>query len=782
MTKKKNTSRLIDNLRKVLLQYIQGKRFASVSEEDLMAKLAIAKEHAEFFRSLLQECVNAGLLIRSSDNLYITPSSVVEHIRGTLHAHARGFGFVEPEDRRRFPQDIFIPKHLTSTAVDGDIVDVVITGAGLADKGPEGRIAAVITRSRTHIAGTVKTIQSQTEALVYVPLLGNGHPVYMEYDAKEPLAIGDRVVMKVLDWGDNKQGTRTYFSHMIGNLADATKDVPAAIEIFQLRSDFDIETHFEAAQFGSRVSLEAFKGREDLRDLITITIDPDTAKDFDDAISLTQDDEGTYHLGVHIADVSYYVRPGSPIDKEAALRCNSTYFPGTCVPMLPSTLSENLCSLKEKVNRLTVSVLMRYSKDGNLLEYRIVRSVIRSRKRLTYGQAKEILDGRKRSSHLELLERMVTLCKLLKGQRQKRGSIELSVPELAINIDPLTGMPSGTTMIEYDITHQMVEEYMLKANELVAQHLTQQGSILSYRVHEEPAEESRREFVQLARYFGFGLQDEPTAEDLQGLFREAENTPYAAHLATSFIRSMRLALYSAENIGHYGLQLTHYCHFTSPIRRYIDLVIHRVLFGSHCSPEEMASISKQCSDQERLSAKAENYVRTLKKLRLLEKQHEIEKDKSYEAIITRIKPFGIFFEITSLFLEGFLHISAIGSDYFVFDQLHNQLRGRHTGVTFRCTDPINVILERVDLIMLESTWSMVEEPLDNYLVRQHRTDALKPKMKGEAGKGAKKLEKVAKASLNEKPNLKKNLKAKKTAKKTSAPPPKKVKAKKITKT
>lgn len=753
--KKKSSNRIIENLKKVLNQYIHGKGFTSLSSEELIAKLSIPLQHAPAFQAILQDCVDTGALLKNEKNLFVSPSESIEHIRGTLRTHMRGFGFVEPNDRKRFPQDIFIPKHLTATAVDGDCVDIEITGPGLADKGPEGRVIAVVTRSRTHIAGTIRTLQSTTEALVYVPILGNSHPVYMEHDPQEPLQIGDRIVMEVVEWGEGKQGTRTRFSHMIGNLADATRDVPAAIELFQLRAHFDLDAQHESLQCGTRVSQQAIKEREDLRSLICVTIDPDTAKDFDDALSLTIDEEGVYHLGVHIADVSYYVRPGSAIDREAALRCNSTYFPGTCVPMLPSALSENLCSLQEQVNRLTVSVLMRCSQEGELLDYRIVRSVIRSQKRFTYKEAKAVLDGVKRSVHRDMLERMVVLCKLLKAQRHKRGSIELSIPELSVEIDPLTGIPSGTTMIEYDITHQMVEEFMLKANEIVAQHLASQGSTLSYRVHEEPAEESRREFVQLARYFGFPLQDNPTAENLQALFLEAEHTPYAAHLATSFIRSMRLAIYSTENIGHYGLQLTHYCHFTSPIRRYVDLVIHRVLFGDVRALEEMTLISKQCSDQERLSAKAEGYVRTLKKLRLLEKQHQKEPDLTYEAIVTRIKPFGLFFEITSLFLEGFLHISALGSDYFIFDALHNQLRGRHTGSTFRCTDPISVLLERVDLVMLETTWSIVEpettvEQLSARPKKERKTDK----------KTSKKIEKAPKtkqkhASSKEKPSQEK---------------------------
>lgn len=629
-------------------------------------------------------------------------------ITGILRVHPRGFGFLQPHDPVAHPQDIFIPKHLTQNAVDGDTVEVQISPDNYSEKGPEGRVTAIIARNRTHAAGIVRAISAYGEVTAYVPLLGASHPVLVELPDQQTLRIGDRIVMEIMEWGNASQATTARLSHLLGHISDPKCDISAAIEEYDLRHDFSQDVLDEAAAYGTRVSAAAISEREDLRDLVCVTIDPDTAKDYDDAISISKDKDGRYHLGVHIADVSYYVKAGSALDQEAALRCNSTYFPRTCVPMLPPTLSENLCSLKANVNRLTASVMMTFSPDGTMQDYRIARTVIRSEKRMTYGEAKLILDGEKTSPHAPLLHLMVELCSRLKRKRYERGSIEFSIPELVVMVDRESGIPTGTQLVHYDVTHQMVEEFMLKANEVVAAHLTHQGKGLTYRVHEEPAEESLREFAMLANAFGFKLSDKPTSEELQQLFQEAMDTPYGSYLATSFIRSMRLAIYSAENIGHYGLRLTHYCHFTSPIRRYVDLIVHRILFGDTHAEEQLVAISKRCSDQERLSAKAESNVVILKKLRLLESKQKEAQDHQYEAIITRVKPFGITFEVLDVMLEGFFHVSALAADYFVYDDTKRQLRGRHTGKTYSSGDRIHVRLKTVELILLESSWELLE--------------------------------------------------------------------------
>jgi len=306
---------------------------------------------------------------------------------------------------------------------------------------------------------------------------------------------------------------------------------------------------------------------------------------------------------------------------------------------------------------------------------------------------------------------MVEVCNLLKRKRYERGSIEFSMPELVVIVDE-NGVPTNTDYIEYDITHQMVEEFMLKANELVALHLSGEGKNLTYRVHDEPAEEHLRDFAMLATAFGFKLPDKPTSPDLQKLFEEAVNTPYGRYLATSYIRRMRQAMYSAENVGHYGLNLSHYCHFTSPIRRYVDLVIHRLLFGEDDNVDYITEISERCSEQERISAKAENRVVLLKKLRLLDAIHKKDQYKTYEAVVTRVRNFGITFEVLELMLEGFLHVSELDQDYFVFEEKVQRLRGVYHGYGYGCGDKITVMLKDVDLIVLETKWYLREKIKD----------------------------------------------------------------------
>ena len=343
-------------------------------------------------------------------------------------------------------------------------------------------------------------------------------------------------------------------SAYIGHISDPSCDVAGAIEEYELGAEFSKNALEEAMEYGNQVTAKDLKNREDLRSLSCFTIDPDTAKDYDDALSLTIDKSGEFHLGVHIADVSHYVKPGTALDREASERCNSVYFPGSVLPMLPHELSSHLCSLKQDVNRLTISVLMVLDRDGSLRDYRICRSVIKSQKRFTYREAKEVLDGKKKSKFGATLEEMVKLCFLLKKKRTARGSIEFSLPDLSMELTE-GGSVKKFELIEYDITHQLVEEFMLLANEVVATHLSKNGKPLTYRVHDQPSPENIRDFSLTASMMGFPLPAAPTSEQLQHLFDMAQKTPFGQFLATSFIRSMKLASYSTENIGHYGLGL-----------------------------------------------------------------------------------------------------------------------------------------------------------------------------------------------------------------------------------
>lgn len=697
-------TKLFENFLRVAGQFVQGKNYRPLTLLELAAKLSILKDHFTTFQQSLAQLEKEGKIALKEGKYHSIAVGSADLVRGIIRMNQRGFGFVEADDSLRFPQDIFIPKHSTNHAIDGDMVEVAVASV-VSEKGPEGKVVNILERSRTHLAGIVVRL-SGSSAEVYVPLLGSEQSVLCHFTKDSPLIVGDRIVMEVSEWGSQRDSTECKLSHKIGHISDPSCDIPAAIEEFGIRNQFPEAAIEEARAVGKSVPAKTIKEREDLRELETFTIDPDTAKDYDDAVTLTRGEKGLYHLIVHIADVSHYVQTGSELDKEAFLRANSTYFPGKCIPMLPSELSDNLCSLKPNVNRLTVSVFMDFDASGSMVQHRIAKTVIHSQKRFTYREAKRVLDGKVESPHSATLKLMVELCLLLKKKRYERGSVEFAMPELVVLVDE-KGVPTGTDYVEYDITHQLIEEFMLKANETVAQHLDQKGKGVPYRVHDVPSEENMRDFALLANAFGFKLPPAPTAHDVQNMFEEALKTPYGQYLATSYIRRMRLAVYSPVNIGHFGLALTHYCHFTSPIRRYVDLVAHRLVFTDTHDIQTLNKIADRCSERERISAKAEGSVVTLKKYRLLEKLQQENPHREYQAVITRIKPFGIYFEILELMLEGFIHISEIGTDYYEFSEKDNRLIGVKRGEQFIAGNKIWVMLQDINLITCESKWYMV---------------------------------------------------------------------------
>lgn len=699
-------SKLFNNLFKAAEQFIKGKSFTPLTFKELFARLGFAEQHEDLFKQVLKELTRQGVLTLKKGRY--TLETKQEIYTGLIHMHPRGFGFVTLDDPAPFPEDVFIPKHLTQGAVDGDTVEVAVNPEAFSEKGPEGQVVTIVSRGRTHMAGVIAEVSAHGDAFAYVPLLGLSQKVYVEPCDERRFVVGDRIVMEVVEWGSKSADAVGRFSRYLGHISDASCDIPAAIEEFELRSEFPTKAVKEAKSLGTKVALAEIARREDLREMEIFTIDPDTAKDFDDALSLSKSKKGHYQLGVHIADVSHYVAPGTALDKEAQKRCNSTYFPTKCIPMLPPELSDNLCSLKPKVNRLTISVFMDFDSEGELIDYRVAKTVIKSAKRFTYKEAKQVLDGKKKSKHAPKLHLMVELCRLLKKKRYERGSIEFSLPETVVLVDQ-KGEPQGTETVEYDVTHQLVEEFMLKANELVATHLSKIGKNLTFRIHDEPSAENLKDFSILVGAFGFELPVAPQPKELQTLFDEALATSYGPFLATSYIRRMRLAQYSADNIGHYGLGLSHYCHFTSPIRRYVDLVVHRILFGEADERETVEKISQECSEQERISAKAEGSVVNLKKLRLLDKLAKESPDRQFDAIVTRVKPFGFYFEVLDLMIEGFIHVSELSNDFYAYSDEKQVLRGVRHGGSYHCGERITIMLKEVDFIFRECKWDMILE-------------------------------------------------------------------------
>ncbi len=663
--------------------------------EALIEKLKIAPQHVETILSILNELakeqtivVENGLISKEKPQAAAATTTI-----GTISIHPKGFGFVVSKDLAAYPQDIFIPKPFIADALDGDEVLTQIT-AVTSPKGPEGAILKVLKRRHHEVTGTIISRIDQKSYALFAPLYGAHKQVVARTDKVMKLSPGTRLTITVTEWGSEKDPVYGDLKTILGQMDDPSIDVQAGVLEYHIAHRFPETCVSEAKTYGKKITPSQCKNREDLTQLETFTIDPTTAKDYDDALSVIK--EGSrYRLYVHIADVSYYVKPQSALDDEAYKRGNSTYFPGRCIPMLPEELSNELCSLKENVKRLAVTVEMLINPDGSVDSYQIYRSVIKSQKRFTYLEAKEVLDGKRKSKHAPTLQLMVELCAVLKRLRAQRGSIDLAMPAIDLLIDA-EGIPQGLERVEYDITHQMVEEFMLKANEMVAFDLVKKGKPAVFRVHDVPEKENLEDFYNMVRALGFHLKHEPTHEDLQRVFHQAQSTPFASQLAMNFIRSMKLAFYSDQNVGHYGLALEHYCHFTSPIRRYTDVIVHRQLFEPS-ETVDLKALSKHCSDTERKSFKAETSVVILKKLRYLAALMKEDPKKTYAATITKIKPFGFFFELDFLMFEGYAHVSEL-EDYYTYVQHQDSLVGKRGGQILRHGTKLAVSIQSIDLI------------------------------------------------------------------------------------
>ncbi len=690
-SKKSKDQKLKLNLTQILMQYVEGRRFAPSTFEDLVKILSIAEIHREMFKKLLDGLVAKNKLKFQNQKYMLAKDQNL--VTGSISIHKKGFGFVKNSEG----PDVFIPKHAVLDAVDGDIVEIEVNPI-VSAKGPEGTVIAILKRSHTHLAGTVIG-KTGDHYVAFSPMLGLEKKILVR--SSSVLGDGDRIICKVLNWND--EDVEAVLERRLGHISDAKIDVQAAIEEFELPNGFSKEAIREAKSYGKEI--KDIGDRRDLTKWETVTIDPDTAKDYDDAISLIVDDKGHYHLGVHIADVAYYVRPGMHLDEEAHARCNSTYFPGVCVPMLPEALSNELCSLNPKVVRFTQTVLAEIDGQGNLIQYEIFRSAIKSAKRFTYKEAFAVLEKKKKSPFAPLLKRMVELCHILKKRRFERGSIDFSMTDTVLILND-KGLPERLEKVEYDITHQMIEEFMLKANEIVATHLSKLGKEVIYRVHEAPSDEAFQDFYSLARAYGFKLPKVPTHRDIQKMFLAAKDSPLLPQLSVGFIRSMRLAAYSSDNLGHYGLALEHYCHFTSPIRRYSDLIIQRLLFNELPPNTDVKEIAAACSEKERISFKAESSVIQLKKLRFANQHFQEDPMKIYPAIITKVKPFALFFEVQEFNLEGSFHISEIGRDYYEYNPSNMSFKGKRTGKTFTMGQHILVRLDKVDFLTRQATWSI----------------------------------------------------------------------------
>lgn len=637
-------------------------------------------------------------------------------ISGKLSMHRDGYGFVTPESGG---PDIFIPARELRGNLNGDILEIIVSS--IPDGGrSEGRVVRTLKRGQQRVVGRYELYRSAGRVVPDDPRLSQAIAIPAQASGKAQ--SGQVVVVELTSYPSERKPAIGRISEVLGWPDDPNVEVLSVIRKYELPSEFPADTLAEARKVKAVSELE-LAGRTDLRGLRIVTIDGETARDFDDAVSVVREDGGSIRLRVSIADVSHYVRPGSPLDREAYLRGTSVYFPDRCLPMLPEHLSNGICSLNPDEDRLTLTAEMLFDRDGKRMEACFYPSIIRSAARLTYTQVARVLEKNDSGSVkgvaglLEDLKLMEELALRLMKRRNDRGSIDFDLPEPEIVIDMTTGNTVAIARSERNIAHRLIEEFMLAANEAVAGYLEGKGIPALYRIHEPPAPEKITVFAELAAGFGHYL-DAPagvvTGVELQRLLAGTVGRPEELMLNRVLLRSMKQARYAAENLGHYGLASPTYTHFTSPIRRYPDLVVHRILtavLSGEMSRQEIARLEEvlpetgaHTSKRERVAMEAERELVELKRLQFMRGHLGGE----FDGFIIGVTGTGFFVELDEFFVEGMVPLAGIEDDYYVFVEKVHALVGRNSRRMFRIGDRVRVLVASVSIEQRRIEFSLRE--------------------------------------------------------------------------
>ena len=618
---------------------------------------------------------------------------------GTYLATERAFGFVAPDapEGGPKPDDLFIPPNAAGGAWHGDRVLVKLTERKNGRGRREATVVRILRRAGSELTGALV----QRGGAYYVQPTSKKYPeIMVDRHSLGDAQVGDRVAVSVSHYGDEKIMPQGVVQADLGEDGTMEASIAAILHENAVFDTFPDEVLQQADAIPQEVDLSAAGDRLDLRDKLIFTIDGDDAKDFDDAVSLEKLDNGHYLLGVHIADVSHYVTPGSPLDQEAYRRGTSVYYPGHVVPMLPFALSHGICSLSPKVDRLTFSALMEVDADGRRHQTRFAKSVIRSAARMTYNKVNRILAGDTalRQEYAFLVpaaEAMNQLAHALYKRRIERGALELEIPETEITVDE-NGQPTAIHNRARGESEKLIEEFMLQANEAVAEYMCRHEYPTVYRVHENPDPEKLRVFAQFARPFGYRI-DPSKAEDtaqFQAVLRGAKNDPKQRILPTLLLRSLARARYADECIGHYGLKARFYLHFTSPIRRYPDLIAHRMLQKALSGEAFTEKDKNWCEDAAAQSTTreqaADNCERGIDKLFIAAYMKQFIGEE-FDAEVSGVQAFGVFAALENG-CEGLIRVELLEGDYYQYDEQHMALTGRHTGKRFTIGTPIRVRL------------------------------------------------------------------------------------------
>src|SRR6266576_4031024 len=706
-------------IREQVLALLARKDYRPLNKVDMARGLRLAASERVVLRKTLRQLERAGEIARIRKNRYVLPAEA-DLVTGKLSIHQVGYGFLSPETPGE--PDVFIAAENIGTAMHGDRVVARIspdTPYARIKGRREGRVIRILERAHDTIVGTLQRSRNFYYVVPDDPRFVHDVYVHPNRDRRQQASanVGDKVVVRLEAWESRHINPEGEIIEVLGPASAPGVDVLSIIRKFHLRAEFPKDVLNQAERISEQIVARQLDGREDLRKEFVVTIDPDDARDFDDAIQVEKI-KNSWRLGVHIADVAAYVEPGSPLDREARRRGNSVYLPDRVIPMLPERLSNVVCSLKPGVDRLTYSVFIHFDKNGVVRSARFAHSVIRSMHRLTYKQAYSILKSPLRDQLGERLHLAWELVALLRKKRFQHGALDLDFPEVKVWVDK-QGHPVKLERVENDESHQLIEEFMLAANEAVARELKKRTIPTIYRVHENPDPEKLAEYRELVLSFGYKVGDLTHRAELQRLLAEIRGKPEEQALKVGLLKSLKRARYDPQPLGHYGLAKTNYLHFTSPIRRYADLVVHRALGRDgtplpsaasrtterrsrsdtpyHVGMAEISSIAEHISTTERNAADAEIDATQMKKLEFFQQQLAGRKPQIFPATVVDIRNYGLMVELPDALVTGLIHVSSLTDDFYVFEPARRQLIGRRSRKRFGIGDDLSVFVARVDV-------------------------------------------------------------------------------------